>query len=491
MMLFNSHVFIFGFLPVVLIIYYSLSKIGSPYHSRTWLVVSSIFFYGYWNPKYVPLLLLSIVINYMVGRQLIKYRQKIVLAIGIVFNLILLGYYKYLDFFILSLNELFSTEIPLKNLLLPLAISFFTFQQISYLVDCLKGKVNNNNFINYLLFVTFFPQLIAGPIVHQREMMPQFEGSLSLKINYHHIALGVFIFSIGLFKKVILADNLSITVLDGLNFLSTITFFDAWTVIISYTLQIYFDFSGYSDMAVGLALLFNIKLPINFDSPYKATNFQQLISRWHITLMRFLQEYVYKSLNRYIFRKHLRVMGVKLSIGSKTYLNVLILLIISGIWHGAGWNFIAWGFLVGMGVVFYRVWSTFKIKLPVLLAWLLTFIYLNFTMVFFRLSDFDQALLIIKALFGLNGFILPEQLAPYLSSFTPVGLHFEATPLKDKVRALAFLIVGLILVTGFKNTAEKANSFKPTLITAIFIIIIFIISIMNLTNVSEFLYFNF
>lgn len=490
-MLFNSPQFIFFFLPVVFLVYFLLTSIAPLYFSRAWLAASSIFFYGYWNPKYLPLILVSIAINFTIGRYLILYKQKVFLIVGIVFNLALLGYFKYYDFFVTNSNLLFSTDIPLLNLILPLAISFFTFQQISYLVDCYKGKVENYNFINYTLFITFFPHLIAGPIVHHKVMMPQFQSTNNLKINFQNIALGILIFSIGLFKKVILADNFSTTVLDGMNYIDSITFFDAWTVILSYTFQLYFDFSGYSDMAIGLALLFNIKLPINFNSPYKAVNFQEMVSRWHITLTRFLYEYVYFPLNRYLSKSLFSSSRIKLSTSAKTTINVMFLFLLSGIWHGAGWNFIIWGLLVGVGVVIYRAWNKLNIKLPVILAWGLTFCYLNLTLVFFRISELDQALLLIKAMLGFSGFILPEQLNHYLSPLSNVGFFFESTPLKDKARALGLIILGFLIVLGFKNTSEKMKSFKPTLIYAIFIVIILVYSILNLTKVSEFLYFKF
>ncbi|MEI7027536.1 MBOAT family O-acyltransferase [Paenibacillus sp. y28] len=490
-MLFNSPQFIFFFLPVVFTGYFVLNRFAPLYTSRAWLAACSLFFYGYWNPRYLPLILLSITVNFFIGRLLILHRQHALLVFGIIFNLLLLGYFKYFDFFLTNLNSLFSAHVPLLNLVLPLAISFFTFQQISYLVDCRKGKVENYNFINYLLFITFFPHLIAGPIVHHRVMMPQFQSNKNLNINYENIASGIFIFAIGLFKKVILADHLSGTVFDGTNNLATITFFDAWTVILSYTLQLYFDFSGYSDMAIGLALLFNIKLPINFDSPYKATNFQDLVARWHITLTRFLYEYVYYPMNRWLTKKLFASSRIKMGTEAKTWINVILLFFLSGIWHGAGWNFMIWGLLMGVGVVIYRMWSRLNIKLPFFIGWGLTFSYINLILVFFRISDLDQALLLIKALLGLNGFILPEQLSPFLSPLSAFGLRFESTALKDKVSALGFVLLGLILILGFKNSSQLIKSFKPTFLRALFITALMVYSILSLTKISEFLYFKF
>ncbi|EFM11153.1 membrane bound O-acyl transferase MBOAT family protein [Paenibacillus curdlanolyticus YK9] len=490
-MLFNSPSFIFIYLPIVLTGYFLLNAFQSVRASRAWLAACSLFFYGCWNPNYLPLILASIAVNFIIGRLLILKKQKKLLIIGIIFNLGLLGYFKYFDFLLTNINALLSTHAKLLDITLPLAISFFTFQQISYLVDCYKGKVTSYNFINYTLFITFFPHLIAGPIVHHKVMMPQFQNKQNLKINMQNIALGVMVFTIGLFKKVVLADQFSTTVSDGMNQLGTITFFDAWTVILSYSFQLYFDFSGYSDMAIGIALLFNIKLPNNFHSPFKATNFQDLVSRWHMTLTRFLYEYVYFPLNRYLTKNVFSHSLKKLSMSAKTAINLMLLFLMSGIWHGAGWNFIIWGLLLGSGIVISRWWSSLKIKLPIVIAWVLTFGYMNLTLIFFRISDLDQALLLLKAVLGLNGFILPEQLSHFLRPLSAVGMQFAVTPLMNKFHALGLIAIGFIIVLGFKNTSERMENFKPKLTHAFFIAIVLVYSILNLTKASAFLYFKF
>jgi len=490
-MLFNSPQFIFLFFPVVFIGYFVISTFVSRIGSRVWLVGCSLFFYSMWNTKYIPLILFSIFLNYIVGRLLIQRPRKFLLVIGIISNLSLLGYYKYLDFIIQNVNQMFAFHIPLLNLALPLAISFYTFQQISYLVDCYRGKVDNYSLVNYLLFITFFPHLIAGPIVHHRVMMPQFQSVSNVKINYHNIALGFFCFSIGLFKKVILADRLSLTVADGLGNLSTLSFFDAWTVILSYTFQLYFDFSGYSDMAIGLALFFNIKLPINFNSPYKASDFQDMVSRWHITLTRFLYEYVYVPMIRYLSQKARRGFRINWSTSVKTSFNVMLLMLLSGIWHGAGWNFMIWGLLMGGGIIVHRLWSKLGVKLPIILGWGITFCYINIILVFFRTESLEQAATFLEALLGLNGFILPQQLQEPLNTLTEFGIRFESTPLQNKYKALGYVVLSLIIVLGFKNTAEKMEKFKPSYPMLIFVVLILFYSILHLTQVSEFLYFNF
>lgn len=298
-MLFNSEIFIFLFLPVTFFIYFYLNSKRLTEASKGFLVVSSLFFYSWWNIIYLPLILISMVFNYVLGTSLSKETQhkkisrKQILIVGVLGNLSLLGYFKYSDFFIENFNLVLSTDIPLLHLALPLAISFFTFQQIAYLVDSYRGETKEYDFLNYSLFVTFFPQLIAGPIVHHKEMMPQFAQAKNKVKNYTNIALGLFIFSIGLFKKVVIADSFAVWATAGFDKAEMLTFFEAWFTSFSYTFQLYFDFSGYTDMAIGIALLFNIKLPINFNSPYKATNIQDFWRRWHITLSRFLRDYIY------------------------------------------------------------------------------------------------------------------------------------------------------------------------------------------------------
>ena len=298
--------------------------------------------------------------------------KKLFLIIAILANISLLGYFKYSDFFIQNFNSITSSNIESLNLLLPLAISFFTFQQITYLVGSYRQETKDYDFLNYALFVTFFPQLIAGPIVHHKEMMPQFANARNRVKNYKNIAMGLFIFSIGLFKKVVIADTFAVWATQGFDVATTLNLFEAWATSLSYTFQLYFDFSGYTDMAIGLALLFNIKLPINFNSPYKATNIQDFWRRWHMTLSRFLKDYVYIPL------------GGNRKGGFRTYTNLMATFILGGIWHGAGWTFVFWGFLHGLALVIHRTWHQLGLKLWTWLAWLITFNFVNIAWLFFR-----------------------------------------------------------------------------------------------------------
>src|SRR5574344_1675498 len=295
-MLFNSIEYIFLFVPFVLIIYLFLNKKHLIVLSKCWLILASFFFYGYLTPKYIPLLIFSIFINFAVGSALntnLKTNKQLVFIIGIIINLLFLGYFKYMNFFIQNINSVFHSHLTLLHIILPLGISFFTFQQIAYLCDSYEGKAKEYDFLNYTLFIVFFPQLVAGPIVHHGEMIPQFNSLKNKFINWQNLSKGLFLFLIGLFKKVIIADTLAKWATLGFESNSALSFFEAWTTILSYTFQIYYDFSGYTDMALGVALMFNIKLPQNFNNPYKSIDIEDFWRRWHMTLSKFLKNYVY------------------------------------------------------------------------------------------------------------------------------------------------------------------------------------------------------
>jgi len=345
--------------------------------AKSFLVFASLVFYSWWNIAYLPIILSSMLFNYVIGLSLSreqmgsKVGKKALLTFGITANVALLGYFKYADFFIRNLNHLLDTNVGMLNLALPLAISFFTFQQIAYLVDSSRGETREYDFLNYANFVTFFPQLIAGPIVHHKEMMPQFAAPSNKVKRYNNIATGLFIFSIGLFKKVIIADTFAVWATAGFDHASVLNMIEAWVTSLSYTFQLYFDFSGYTDMAIGAALLFNIKLPINFNSPYKALSIQDFWRRWHMTLTRFLKEYIYIPL------------GGNRRGEFRTYSNLMATFLIGGIWHGAGWTFLFWGFLHGIAIVIQRAWNKMGFRLNTLFAWFVTFNFINITWVFF------------------------------------------------------------------------------------------------------------
>jgi len=446
---------------------------------------------------YLPLILSSMLFNYVVGNTLAKsgeetsrnkkpkkISRKTILTIGVIANLGLLAYFKYTDFLIENKNYAFSADVAMLDLALPLAISFFTFQQIAYLVDSYRRETKEYDFLNYAVFVTFFPQLIAGPIVHHKEMMPQFANIRTKVINYRNIALGLFIFSIGLFKKVVIADTFAVWANAGFDTATTLNLFEAWATSLSYTFQLYFDFSGYTDMAIGLALLFNIKLPINFNSPYKATNIQDFWRRWHITLSRFLRDYVYIPLG-----------GNRLG-SFRIYSNLIATFILGGIWHGAGWTFVFWGFLHGMALVIHRLWSQLGIKLWTWLAWFVTFNFINIAWVFFRAKEWDDAVKVLSGMTGFSGVVLTEKHEKYLSCLE--NYHFISfgeitTHIGDGSKVLYWVLIGFGLVMIFRNSVNKINHLKLTSVTSILYGVILSVSLMymSLHEVSDFLYFNF
>lgn len=447
--------------------------------AKIWLLLASLFFYSWWNPKYLPLILISLLINFSVGTYLGKanrpYRRT-ALTIGIVFNVLLLGFFKYYDFFVTSMNAVIPTGLPLLNIVLPLAISFFTFQQIAYLVDSYRLETQGYKIYNYCLFVTFFPHLIAGPLVQHSDVMKQFEDTNNRKINYRNIAMGLFIFAIGMFKKVGIADNFAIWANHGYSISESLTFFDAWVTSLSYTLQLYFDFSGYSDMAIGIGMLFNIKLPQNFNSPYKALSIQDFWRRWHITLSSFLTNYIYYPL------------GGNRKGPIRTYVNIMIIFLISGFWHGAGWTFILWGTLHGLASVINRLWNKAGFKMPKFLAWFITFQFVNLAWVFFRAPTFEVATNVFKAMFGFNGFSLPSQVVEFLHLNLPIYAYRLTDDLGTTVISLsaAFLIAVLA-----KNSIQLRDGLKPNWFSATFCAVLILYCMFQLQKVSTFLYFNF
>ncbi len=482
-MLFNSYEFICIFLPLTFFIYFYLNKRKLIEVSKVWLVLSSLFFYSWWNIVYLPLIISSIFINYFVGKILFscKKYKKIILSIGIIINIVLLGYFKYSDFLIENINLMSGTHIALLHLALPLAISFFTFQQIAYLVDSYKEETMEYNFLNYTLFVTFFPQLIAGPIVHHKEMIPQFLKSKNKIINYQHIAMGIFIFSMGLFKKVIIADTFAIWATQGFDVANNLNFIEAWATSLSYTFQLYFDFSGYTDMAIGIALLFNIKLPINFFSPYKSINIQDFWRRWHITLSRFLKDYIYIPLGGNRINKF------------RTYFNLMITFLIAGIWHGAGWTFIFWGFLHGLALTIHRLWKQFGINLHTWFSWFITFNFINISWIFFRAKEWEDAKKILLGMFGQSGFMLPSSWASQLNFLHNYNIEFGdyLVDINGSEKTIVKLLIILLIILFTKNSIEQLNNFTLNYKTLFMAFITFFISIIAFNKVSEFLYFNF
>ena len=428
-MLFNSYEFLFAYFPIVFFAFFSIGKISKKY-AAIFLGLASLFFYAWTSIKSLPLLLISIIVNYGFGLLISnkvnsngisnqdKYfleksnwriSNKYLLVAGLIFNLGLLGFFKYCNFFIDNLNELLIAEhlnkIELLKVALPIGISFFTFTQIAFLVDCYQGKVKEKNFTHYLLFVTYFPHLIAGPVLHHAQMMPQFAKQSTYKINYESIALGILIFTIGLAKKVLLANPLgeyADPFFQSITAFSSPSFSDSWLATLAYTFQIYFDFSGYTDMAIGLSLMFGISLPINFNAPYRSVSIIEFWRRWHISLSTFLRDYLYIPL------------GGNRGGRFRRYANLIITMLLGGLWHGANWTFVLWGLVHGLLLTINHIWNSFSfgkispLKVLTPLWWLIVFICICLTWVIFRVDHFYQITPVFKGLLGMNLLNVPQ-----------------------------------------------------------------------------------
>jgi alginate O-acetyltransferase complex protein AlgI len=485
-MYFNSYLFIFIFLPITHLLYFFFLRKRYVIFAKAWVVLASLFFYSFWNVAYFPLIIFSIIFNFYIGKGLcgifyIPIKKKYLLIIGISANLFLLGYFKYADFFISNINSSFDLSYSQLNLVLPLAISFFTFQQVAYLVDSYKQETREYDFLNYAIFVSFFPQLISGPIVHHKEMMPQFTCQRNMIIQYKNIAKGLIFFFIGLFKKVVIADTFAIWATTGFDSATTLTLAEAWACSLSFTFQLYFDFCGYTDMAIGLALLFNIRLPINFNSPYKATNIQDFWRRWHITLTRFLKDHVYIPL------------GGNKAHPFRIYANLMVTFLLGGLWHGAGWTFIFWGFIHGLAIIGHRLWKNFGFRMNQFLGWVITFNFINLSWVFFRAREWEDAIKVLKGMIGLNGVVVSKSLLRLFPNLSDYGFlagdHLKNLQANDDV--FRMIIVSIVVVIFFKNSNDFVSTLKMNWLTLIFVSLVSSISILSLTKISPFLYFNF
>ena len=476
-MLFNSYEYIFLFLPITFGIYFWLNKKRLTQASKGWIVFASLFFYSWWNVIYLPLILGSILFNFAIGSSIThinstflskkRLSSKSILTFGITANVLLLVYYKYMDFFITNANMMAGTHWELMQIILPLGISFFTFTQIAYLVDAYRNEVKEMDYLNYTLFVTFFPHLLAGPILHHKEMMPQFDDVRNKVLNPKNIAAGMYLFAIGLFKKVVIADTFAIWVSYGYGDTASLSLMCAWATSLSYTFQLYFDFSGYTDMALAVALLFNIKLPINFNSPYKAVNIQDFWRRWHMTLSRFLRDYIYIPLGG---NRHGEL---------RTYGNLFSVFLVGGLWHGASWMFVIWGALHGGAIVLHRAWQQSGRKMNTILAWFLTFNFINITWIFFRAKEWDDAVNILSGMVGLNG----------IEEFSDV-LEFGG------LSTIELFMMGIVLMIGVSsfftpNSNQMAKSFRLSNKSLLFGAFLMCMGILHLSKISAFLYFNF
>jgi D-alanyl-lipoteichoic acid acyltransferase DltB (MBOAT superfamily) len=514
--LFNSYPFLLVFLPVTLIGFFAIAK-ADRRRAAAWLAFASLVFYGWWSPPYVALLAVSIAFNYALGAGILRARTRsttraknlLILAISI--DLLVLGYFKYANFFLDNLAQVTGFHADLGNVILPLGISFYTFTQIAFVVDAYRGKVADVNVVHYVLFVTYFPHLIAGPILHHAEMMPQFAQQAIYRARAENFAVGLSIFAIGLFKKTVLADGIAplVAPVFATAAVTPPSLIDAWGGALAYTCQLYFDFSGYSDMAIGLSRMFGVQLPINFDSPYKAVSIVDFWRRWHITLSRFLRDYVYFGLGG---NRHGAV---------RRYVNLLTTMLVGGLWHGAGWTFIAWGGLHGLYLVLNHAWRAIarprdvdvrRLTIGTALSGLLTFIAVVCGWVVFRSPDFPTAVAVLGGMFGRQGVVLPSAFAVHLpaaaSVLSQVGVEFKLGGGSEFVTMIAWIATSLTIVFLAPNTQQIMANFRPGLGAerphrqfrlqwrpstgwAIACAVLGSCGLLSLHRVSEFLYYQF
>jgi D-alanyl-lipoteichoic acid acyltransferase DltB (MBOAT superfamily) len=466
--LFNSYSFLLFFLPAALAGYFLLGRVRLSWGAG-WLALASLFFYGWWDPRYVPLLLASIVFNYFSGVTIGRMRgaghryTRLALVVAVAADLSLLGYFKYADFFIGTVNVLAGMDLGLLKIVLPLGVSFFTFTQIAFLADAYAGHAKDYRFVHYALFVTYFPHLIAGPILHHKEMIPQFDVAANYRPRRENFEVGLTIFAIGLAKKVLIADSLAPHVAAVFNAPGESSLFVVWGGVLAYAFQLYFDFSGYSCMAIGLSRLFGIQLPINFNSPYKACNITDFWRRWHMTLSRFLRDYLYVPL------------GGNRKGPARRYANLLTTMVLGGLWHGAGWTFVLWGALHGIYLVVNHAWLAVKPNLPLpswprintVCAVLITFVAVCFAWVYFRAPDLAAANRIVLGMIGAHGVGLPAAIGDRLGTLRPalesLGVHFYLGGGGRFVQTYLWVALGALLAFGFPNTQQILRHYEPGL----------------------------
>jgi D-alanyl-lipoteichoic acid acyltransferase DltB (MBOAT superfamily) len=521
-MLFNSYEFLFAFLPITLAGFFLVAAAGNKTLAIGWLVAASLFFYGWWNPAFLGLLGFSMMFNYGLGLVLARVRLggreghlSAILAAGIVVNLGLIAYYKYAGFLSDAANRAFAANFDLGEITLPLAISFFTFQQIAYLVDVRRGIVSERHLLRYCLFVVFFPQLIAGPIIHHREVLPQFAGGGAFRPRAANLAVGLTILAIGLFKKVVIADALAETATPAFAAADggqTVDFVQAWSGSFAYSLQIYFDFSGYSDMAIGLARMFGIRLPLNFAAPYRATSIIDFWRRWHMTLSRFLRDYLYIPLGG---SRHGRF---------RRHLNIMATMLLGGLWHGAGWTFIAWGGVHGLMLVANHGWRalfprTIDRWWSRLAGRTATFLAVTMAWVFFRAETFSGATAMFAGMANLPR-NLASRIEPLQGLLDSLGFSFQGPALTGRnITDALWLVFWIAFLWTMPTTQELMARFRPalgfpgpmaarrdwpailrllpalhwrpTMVWAGATAGIVAVALLHLTRVSEFLYFRF
>lgn len=494
-MLFNSYLFLLLFLPLSLAGYFFCNAREKYEWGKIWLTGMSLWFYAYFNIHYLPIILGSILFNYFLYRLLTgrwendSRRRKYLTAAGVFANLGVLFYYKYYDFFLENMNAAFHLELPLKQVLLPLGISFFTFQQVGFLVDSYRGETKGYSFLDYALFVTFFPQLVAGPIVTHDEMIGQFADLQKKAFCPANAAKGLYAFAQGLAKKILIADIFGKAVSFGFGSLETLNGLAALWMMVCYMVQLYFDFSGYCDMARGIGFMFNIEIPVNFLSPYKAVNLVDFWKRWHITLNRFFTRYVYIPL------------GGNRKGSLRTYFNIFMIYLVSGIWHGAGWTYLCWGILHGIVYVLTRRFLEKIEKIPSQITWFCNLVFFLFSLIFFRAENMGQAAVVIKRIVC-GDYALSNVPVAFWQQFRTPEFFYVLKLLRldrllgglagcDLLLSALYMGIAWIMLLCCKNVSEKTESFCPTKKNGLWTAFLLLWSLVSLSEVSSFLYFNF
>ena len=484
-MLFNSYIFILVFLPITWLGYHLLNHSRRFTLSKSWLVLASFFFYGYWKLDFIPLMLFSIIVNFGLGILMLKYEdqksRKPFMVVGLLFNIGLLCYFKYINFFMDNLSLLTGSTHDVVKVLLPLGISYYSIQQIAYLYDTYEGVTTERNLLDYILFVVFFPKLIAGPIAHHEELLPQFKSFESKIFSSRNISMGLTIFCVGLFKKVVIADTLSGWTSQGFDGAERLHFFSAWGTSLAYTFQLYFDFSGYSDMAVGLARLFNIQLPQNFNSPLISKSINEFWSRWHITLSTFIRTYIFTPLIR--------------SMPKATFpwsmLSMFLAMTIAGLWHGAAWTFVIYGAMHGLAIVINHTWKKKKKKMAPWLGWLITFNFVNISFIIFRAKDLKEAGHVLKGMLGMQGLHIPKLGIKPLLALKEYGAKIGPYMTNDENIQLLMIVLAFLLIFKGKNSLELETSYQPKTKLTMAAAALFVLCLFGMNRVSEFIYFNF
>lgn len=480
-MSFNSYIFILCLLPISFIGYFALSRKKQEY-GLLWMAASSLVFYAWAGISILLLFIASLILNYIFTLFIKRNNSKLILALGIILNVIILIYFKYSGFLVQNINALFNTDFIFKNIALPLGISFFTFTQISWLASTYRGETRDYSLLEYVLFISYFPKMAEGPIALHGDILPQFRDKSRKTIDYDNISRGIMIFVLGLFKKLMIADTLGKAVDWGFNNVPDLYSMDIWIVMLCYTLQIYFDFSGYCDMAAGVSLLFNIELPVNFNSPYKALSITDFWKRWHISLTSFLRKYVYFPL------------GGSRRGTVRTYINMMIVFIISGIWHGANWTFILWGALHGACQVLHRIFRKPFDKIFAPVRWFITFLFVNIAWLLFRADSVAQWWYMVGKAFGIKYRTMHEELVsvfkiPRLRSvLSAIGIAYSDMGVYVFGMVLMLILCMFICLVP-RNNLER--QYKTNIWTLAVTMVLFMVCLLSLSNVTSFLYFNF